>query len=778
MQDFIPAIAQSILKKGEKVWVVLPSGQSIQVIAANDSVDRKVIVADGYAIGNASQIITERTTDFFQSKLTYGEDGVFPYVSVFIDQNLRLVSTYNGSQVVIGQLEFPEFVAVNLNNAGNGLLTGTLLSDDKTKVVLFNQTEILEVVDLPLSTIVHSNSPSDRRILSGNVVYDLYDFNNNFQFKLSDQDYPVIQNDITDNLDYAWVGDNIGNPTPAGLNFDLNPNNYAYTDARNVVGYSNIDAAVNPGGYSNATIEWNYSFGDTIAIADIFNSVGIPQGDHPFSGTLSNSFRNFVSRDYDGKAFFPVDSSDNELREAKIIRVGTGSRLVTASSNYAVTGLVTKSGNSASMNLTATGGTDSSTVVNEDFFHERLNPTVVNDYKTVNDRDYTKRVLSSTLTTNTTATGTSVFNDVDTSSTSQFDSDFSNVSERVIIFFVFNVGELGIWLELTSSSSQSFIQQSTTTREGSNVALATVPNTPPASISWKRNYNFLTVNTNSGSSNANSSLSDITDTESKRVYKIAYKDEPEIEAVAGYAGLCTVTPVQKLFDFFSGNLGDPNIVVTLSTPYTRTTERRIKRTRTSTTVNNVSNISLNTDYAPSNALSTQNFDFTNQLVVVKQRYADVNYLALCRVGQVNFTNIPDIDNSSSRGEIRVTSLDCEILSVKTINTFLDSRDFIFSVDGCAIFNFLEAYKTNVILVENGTPNPDVYLASTISDRISEGVAASVTENDTEVMIFKLNSNGLTFHAIADGDISDPTEERSPGSADWANYWERPPTSYF
>jgi hypothetical protein len=796
---------KSFVRKGDRVTVYFANGKSDRFIAQNDITSREVMVMGDRAFSqDAGQVKLVTTTRLFKSRNNYEEGGRYPYLSVFINDQDQLVVTYNGSQRILGDIPFNQLTSVNLNHQGNGIFTGVVLSKNKEQIAIFSNKKIKLVITIPpLENIPNRDRnwmAATNNKLSGNVVWNIsYPPTVNFRFYLSPQTYPAIQNEIEDsysagnglNIGSAasfpnW--NNIGASFPPGYRYNTS-NTYSYTDSRTVLNET-------PGGYTNKTLAWNYQTGPTVYL--YFISLRESPGsalffiNSLFSPTnLTNSFNTEISSNWEGVAIIPIYDSltsvypddffpEQPVRnlEIKITRKGNARNIVNETSNFNIS-----VDNSAQYLLNGNSAFNYERFVEE--IRERIVPIRVNDYQSAEDKDFLERQLNIVIQQTATATNSRFSSIAGTTMTSNYQENFKNSYISNSIPFIFNCGELGIYWHFAESFEDTYNLTFIALNDAKPLfQYGTAVNSPPFPIPNKPGAVVNSIGTDyyrNGNNRESKESYTKQERSSYNTYKIAYLNKPVITAIAGYAAICSFNQSKKIYDFYLDVTSDQNI--TIDVTYQRYTNVYYQRIQTETNSGGFAEVSqANTTFQKKtlNVNDIRNFDFNNQHVVLKTTYQSKIYLALVLIESTVYTET--IDNNINFRQFdyqNITKLNGKILAVKEIKSFFTTSSFVFTVDGCAIFQFLDPFRTNVIKNES---TDKVYLASTMT--------FPVTEKETQALLFELRDNGFTFVAVVGGDVSDV--DRSPSKvpvgspltayddhADkWIKYWDRPPASFW
>ena len=531
-----------------------------------------------------------------------------------------------------------------------------------------------------------------------------------------------------------------------------------------------------------------------------------------FGGTLVKSIINQVNNNSDIAIEFPTvfDAKGSNIGNTKITYRSNISRAVKHDSSFAVTGTaITRWQHtfiqfvgyfyipSTSPTIYYSGQADLSDITDRHIEAEILIPVPVCDRVLVKRRKYLKRDDSVNESASLTVANSPInaFSQFPVATPTPIDQTGlvtkKTIYEDIDINFIFNVGDLGIYREKKYAYSINETQNYRDSNERARGVLATTIDQPADSNSIIY-ATYTHIESGAFIKQGFSSYSQYNVVKTKDIgadfsfYKIAYLDKEPITAYPGYCSSSSTSTPEKISNFFLDPSRDSTITIDLyRTQYTNYVSRETATITKSMGQDPKSTINYIRQSYPENEASS--VDLVGQYVVYKQTYQNNTYLALCTVNsvsplfQTNYGNTDTDPDSKFLGEAQ-----CTIVSVKKIkpfgygNTFgsnpLDA--FIFTVNGCAIFQFLDPYKTNLITVENGSTSPDVYLAATVPTIPPPTYKPVVTEKDTQALLFKLNETGFSFVAVVTGDISDSSQEQSPDAAYWIKYWDRPPTASF
>jgi hypothetical protein len=666
-----------------------------------------------------------------------------PYLSVFINSDTpkKLVSTYNGGQTIIGDISyFNGLNAVNLNYKGDGKFYGTALSTDKTKFITFT--------DSGIGTVKNIQNPSS--IYSGNIVYDnTFISAISYDFPLTPQTLPApfisLPNRIT-NDGVGWESISLDPNSSIKPRVTYSPNSYSYTDTRNTVG-------VNPGGGSKYKVAWDYRVGG--GNVEVHNlDVNRPFISYSNSGDLSLHMVDELEHTWDGTLITNSIGTDGISRAGKTIAKGRNlsKRIIENNITGFVSGQTRPSG--GSHNFVASGDISFSQITEVEDIRDSSGAVVVSDHHTVERRQYIKTTESS-LSKQDGAVNNQQIGDYDNNF---YKYDSETIYESTSYSSILNVGDLGIYLELKDFSKFVNSNSSNTLNQKFRVALESVPDPLPPSQPYYDRYH--TVGAGSyGSSNQTLVNNIFTSSivENSRLYKIAYLSHVR-SAKPGYAANCSFADTQAIHNFYL-NSSPGSVTINLSSPYRQWLKDFGKRTTTQTNSGAVGEItvgSINYELQDIDVDDQLNVDLNNQLIVVKQAISGNIYLALCRVNSLVSTTITNTtDPTQTIGTFRtVTALNCEILNVQKIKSFFTTSNFLFTVNGCEVFKFLDPYRTNLIKDQG-----KVYLAATMSP---------VSTNNTQTLVFQLVSDGLEFYGVFGGTVDSISV--SPGADKWIKYY--------
>ncbi len=709
----------------------------------------------GSTPGNPSDSSSYPATPFYLLDL--------PYLSVFINSDTpkKLVSTYNGVQRIIGDIAyFNSLGAVNLNYKGDGKFYGTALSADKTKFITFT--------DSGIGTVKNIQNPNS--IYSGNIVYDNSFINAlSYDFPLTPQTLPApfisLPNRIANDA-VSWQNISLDPNSSIKPRVTYSPNSYSYTDIRNTVG-------VNPGGYSKYKVVWDYRLGG--GSVEVHNlNVNRPSIPYSNSGDISLHTVEELEHIWDGTLITPSVGTDGDVRIGKTISKGknlsknivdhnvTGSVIGHTSVDHNVTGSVighTRVGGfngGGSYNFVASGDISSSSISEVESIQDTSGAVVVSDHHTFERREYIKTVQSS-LNKKDGAINNQQIGDYNNNF---YKNDAETIYESTNYSSILNVGDLGVFLEMKDFSKQVYDNSTKALNQEFRVNLASVPDPLPPSQPYYDRYHRVGVGDNSTSnSTVVNNIFTVSTIENSRLYKIAYLNHIR-NAKPGYAANCSFTQAdtQAIHNFYLNSIPG-SVTIDLSSPYRQWLKGLGKRTNTQTNSGAIGEITvgnINYELQDINASDQLNVDLNNQLIVVKQAISGNIYLALCRVNSlVSTTATNTTDTTQTIGTFRtVTKLNCEILGVQKIKSFFTTSNFLFTVNGCEVFKFLDPYRTNIIKDKG-----KVYLAATMPP---------VTQDNTQTLVFQLVSDGLEFYGVFGGRVDSISV--SPGADSWVKYY--------
>lgn len=796
--------------KGSRVTVYFENGTSLRLTADNDLTSMQVsVIGDRVFSQDVAQEIFYRTTNLFRTRpvplITVVEEELFyPYLSVFINNSDQLVSTYSGGQKVIGNLPFSRFRAVNLNHFGKGVFNGVALSSDRSKFVKFSNRGVSNSVKNfdPLKSIarisgyiawdtqnkypyVQVDPPTPNSVVSfinnaglntsyydpvllninsinhgGNGAYDPSNRTVQFQHRNRYGDYEQDWIENAFEFIYFWQNPNYNYNTilRAPQAMASNPFTISYTDSKPI---KNANRQLETIGLNTVSINYDFANGGRVFF--------MPELSEYHISSLSYITTEEVSHSWQWQHTEDLAASDNQVRTASF----------SASSAYSYSEVIDFDntleafGTIYSRNFHAWGEVTGSQEVELIKSSLDKTPIIVSDHKTI---EQINSFNSSELNIGS-------FNgsyDRETGFNGQFyppgDSDdiyfpltsnnltTNTVSSSLLhnIVFTFNTGDLGIYIEKKNQ---------TTTEYECNVDKTTAFNgiATFVYVTGIGNGKYLVFNQYSFGANMRSALSEtemINCLEDSETYKIAYLDE-EIEAEAGYAGYCTCDgSVVHNFHLNSGSQSD--LLINLQTPLVRQTQYNSNITKTGSHPGGYDVYYSNfqrqivSAAASLNAKDVRNFDFQDKRIIVKVEYSNNIYLALCQINNIVSTQVDLYHNRTGQ---RITAFDCNIISVKKVKTFPTDLDFVFTVDGCAIFQHLDPLKTNLI---RDHVNDEVYLASTET--------FPVDPKNTEAWLFKMTDAGFTFIGVVGGDVSNVNQ--SPNADYWIKYYDKIPSEPF
>ncbi len=671
-----------------------------------------------------------------------------PYLSVFINSDTpkKLVSTYNGVQRIIGDISyFNGLNAVNLNYKGNGKFYGTALSADKTKFITFT--------DSGIGTVKNIQNPNS--IYSGNIAYDSSFISvNSYTFPLTPQVLPApfisLPNRIV-NDPVGWQNISLDPNSSIKPRITYSPNSHSYTDIRNTVG-------VNPGGYSKHKVAWDYQVGG--GSVEVHNlNVNRPSISYSNSGNISLHTVDELEHIWDGTLITQSVGTDGDVRIGKTI--SRGRNLSKNIVDHNVTGSVTgytRSGfnNGGTYTLIASGDVSSSSISEVESIQDTSGAVVVSDHHTIERREYSKTVQSS-LGKKDGAINNQQVGDYN-NNFSKYDAE--TIYESTNYSSIFNVGDLGIFLELKDFSKSVHDNSFKTLNSKFRVNLASVFNPLPPSQPYYDRYHTVGVSDyGTGNSTVVNNIFTTSIVENSRLYKIAYLNHIR-NAKPGYAAICSFTQAntQAIHNFHLNSIPG-SLTIDLSSPYRQWLKDFGKRINTQTNSGAIGETTagnINYELQDIDVNDRENVDLNNQLIVVKQAYSGNIYLALCRVNSLVSTTVTNTtDTTQVIGMFRtVTKLNCEIINVQKIKSFFTTSSFLFTVNGCEVFRFLDPYRTNLIKDKG-----KVYLAATMP---------AVSEYNTQTLVFQLVSDGLEFYGVFGGRVD--SIGSSLGADKWIKYY--------
>jgi hypothetical protein len=611
------------------------------------------------------------------------------------------------------------------------------------------------------------------------------------------------------------------------------PQSYSWVDNRTITNYG-----TNPSSFSNGEINWSYAItGQVTALRSgelyrLYPTYGSFEGNtnqpppvtDTFGGTLVKSIANQANNSSDIAIEFPTvfDADGSILGNTKITYKSNISRVANYNSNFAISGTSVTIWQHTFIQFSGyyyipytgttvyySGQADCSDITTKHIETELLVPVPTSDRRIVERRKYLKRDYSKTTLLGLTVNNSQIYSSYISSSPTPVNS-YTTVSDDTIIYedldidFNFNVGDLGIYRE----KKLAYVIKEDTNGFMSNFVchgrLTAAPDSPVVE-EYQDVFNHIELSARRVKFFDDDPPELFNDVTSSRIinnysaysivkikdisanfsfYKIAYLGDEVITAYPGYASSSDTTTPEKIANFFSNpTSSDPAIELSL---YITQYVNYVSKETVITTKSTGQAVQSSTNYERKSypELEATSVDLVGQYVVYKQTYQDNTYLALCRVNSVSTLYENNYGNTNASPDSKyLGSAQCTIISVKKIKSFFTPSNFIFTVDGCAIFQFLDPYKTSLITVENDTAEPDVYLATTMTtEKIIynpyQTIIPTVTKKDTQALLFKLTPTGFSFVAVVGGDISDFSQEKSPDAAYWINYWDRPPASFW
>jgi hypothetical protein len=617
------------------------------------------------------------------------------------------------------------------------------------------------------------------------------------------------------------------------------PETYTWSENRTITNYGTI-----PGSFSNAVANWSFELtGQVIALKSGENefyprypsSQPPPPPPTPVTVNSSGNLTKDVTKELNSESSiaieFPTvfDANGSVLENTRITYESNISESVECSSNFAITTeSITAWQNTffqfvgifyvpyTSTSISYSGQANCNHVASKNILAEMLIPVPVCDRRIVNKKKYLQKEYSRTtsidLTVSDSPIGTFYASSVPSPITQITSSQELINYENLDIGFIFNIGDLGIYREdqLVYSVTED-INGSMSNFESNGRLTATAD--VVQGESYENTYNQIELSAGKVTQFVSGTSPDLfNETVSRSIYnysaysiiktenisanfsfyKIAYLDNEPITAYPGYAKPSFTATPSRVVDFYLNPIA-ANSTIELSASLNQRVDYVSKETRT-TSKNAGQNSQGSVVYERQSLpqFEAENVDLTGEYVVYKQVYQNETYLALCRVESVNVSFQTNHGNTSNNfNQKYIDKVQCTLISVKKIKPFGFNENsgvginegFLFTVNGCAIFQFLDPYRTSLITIDNGNTGSDVYLAATMTGETTvynpySTRIPTVTEKDTQAMVFKLTPTGFSFVAVVEGDISDPSQEKSPDAAYWIKYWDRPPASFW
>lgn len=674
-----------------------------------------------------------------------------PYLSVFInsDNPKKLVSTYNGVQRIIGDISyFNDLGAVNLNYRGDGKFSGTALSFDRTKFIIFT--------DSGIGTVKNLNGNSELK-LKGNIA--LKPGLDTFFILFSPSAPAPFSSPITSvtfNLDsglnpffrYTFTHPFVFVPSTRVLAFG-DSFSFGYEDSRNVIGEKDSDYGVV--GQSVANINYELDNGN--------QKLYIPNRGFSFTFNLGYTENEAVNYSLQSQCSRNLVATDTPSRKGTYQRQETYHK--ETNTNFVNTTTIRRGISQNEYDIDFVGMTGT-LAQEQSITHTKLIdsviPVVLSDHKT---GDYIQKLIFSeelTLSSNGNYQRPESKWRID-SSVAQGSFDKSILKKKRSLEFdnslvdsKFNVGDLGIY------SVEKFHQIETIniTRDRGkplfDIGLYPINNTNGFIAlvqSGALSQEFYSHNNCVAVSESTKSIC----SENSQIYKVVYLNN-ERTANRGYASNCSFD--NKIIHNFYLDNGSPNVLnIVLS--YQRILDWITSITKTDIKLdqpNSVVNSTFFTTRQPLDNKDIRNFDFQGSKIIVKTQYLGNIYLALCQVTSLVATNSGNQgSNSAGVNSQTINGLNCEIISVQKIKSFFTPNNFLFTVNGCEVFKFLDPYRTNLIKDQG-----KVYLAATMPP---------VTQDNTQTLVFQLVSDGLEFYGVFGGSVDSISS--SPGADKWIKF---------
>lgn len=765
-QEIYPAIALEQLIKGQKVWVRLPNGKSRQLIAAVDSSDRNVFIVDNKVFASVGQLRLERTTKLFKSRTSFDEEINYPYFSLFIDSvqgQLILLGTYNNTQKVLGNISFEDVERINFQFLGNGQFIGSALSLDKDRFIVFNSTNVVPIE--PEILVLNSLEAADpaELLYTGDVVIKPETPDEEYEARSLSPVFSRFDNNIRD-LSTVYVID----PASGVVQRPYSGTNFSYAETRNTIN-------TNASGFS--TFNVNRTFEKPGGFIEVYVPGHIITQPHSSSADLSYTYNESRNHTWDYENNYPIKSTDNSDRLFVDKTSGTNyyfeSEINTNNTVYAVTGTFPN----FNINYSATGSIVTAQTIGEDYIIEKREPVIVNNSLTlanisIEDKDFEQ-------TTNTSLTYENIRPSLDFTHNANSVSNFTSSNVRTLnttnIISIINLGKIGIYRESTLQRNDNDNNNSNTEVIQEFFLVTTDLIGQPESS----NPGVLDVEsrlTTSGSdeivSGTSSSLLTQNRTDDRNsFYKLAHHTNAPITLKPGFANTANVSIITK--NTITNFLADPDNALNAIAVTFDPQEVQRDLNRIATRVRVVERVSLGAAVTGSTTytrvaldpLDSRGLDLSNNdICMLKTTINSVLYLCRCKITNILTTETNNPSTSSQPDEVELNSLNLEIQSVEIITSFFTTSDFIFTVDGCDIFNFLNPNWTNLMEIDNSSSTQDdLYL--------SVAMPVPITDEDTQTLIFKIESDGISYLGITGGSISNI--DTSTGAESWIKFYQFP-----
>lgn len=768
--DLYPAIALGQLKKGQKVSVRLPNQNILRLPAAVDSVDTNVFIADGKVYASTSVLTLQRTNKLFKTRPTGVEESNFPYLSLFVDQiegDNFLFATYNNAFRPVGEISFAQFDRLNFQFLGNGQFIGTGLSQNKDKFVVFNSANA-EVIEQPetLTLSLFGTTDLSAMIYTGDVLYLPETPVEEYEPRNLSSVFTEYPNTIRNFTSTNYTIDPNG-----GVNQrEYGGNSFAYSETRNLIN------AI-PGGSTTFAVDWSFAKPNTFI--EVYTPGFVIDQPHSSSADLSYTYTENRLHTWDYENNYPIKSSDNSDRFFVDKTSGTNYYYETENNQNNTTYTVTGTAPNFNTTYSASGTITKSETIGYDFVTEKKEPVVVSNVLTL--EDIRTEDLDFEQVTDSTITYSNVFPNNSNASTCQTTSNVASTSDRndtfTAINLIINLGKIGIYIEAITVIEENIIANSSSDlSQGVFIVEGQLPNQPTSSrpgvldvVSTIRDSGF-SGNPPTGTSSSLSTANLQRDNNS--FYKLAYNTVTPFALKPGFANTCTVsvTDKDKIVDF----LADPdNALNTITVTFNSgDVERDINKIATRVRINEV--VSLGAPVTGSTTytrvdldpLDSRGLDLNNDdEIILKTEINSVLYLVKGKITSFSTTETSEPSDSSRVDEVTLNSINIEIESAEIITSFFTTSDFIYTVDGCDIFNFLDPNLINLIEIEvPSSTQPALYLSVAMP-------MPEVDDNDTQTLIFEVQSDRISYIGITGGDISNV--ETSDGAEPYIKFYQFP-----